>query len=174
MGKILEAYPGARRALFRKYHIGGCASCGFSNTESLADVCARSGGVDPGAALAWIAACDEEDRALQIEPATLFELLQQADPPRVVDIRTREEHETVAVPGSVFFDQILMQEILSSWSKDGLFVVYDHKGLRSLDAAAYFAGQGFTNVRSLRGGIDAWALETDPAMPRYELESVAT
>ena len=29
MGELLQAYPSARRALFKGYHIGGCASCGF-------------------------------------------------------------------------------------------------------------------------------------------------
>ncbi len=30
MRELLEQFPGAQRALFRKYHIGGCSSCGFS------------------------------------------------------------------------------------------------------------------------------------------------
>ena len=29
MGEVLDVYPGARRALFKKYHIGGCSGCGF-------------------------------------------------------------------------------------------------------------------------------------------------
>ena len=29
MRDVLEKFPGAQRALFRKYHIGGCSSCGF-------------------------------------------------------------------------------------------------------------------------------------------------
>ncbi|HIG82060.1 MAG TPA: rhodanese-like domain-containing protein, partial [Verrucomicrobiales bacterium] len=28
MEEVLTVFPGARRALFRKYHIGGCSSCG--------------------------------------------------------------------------------------------------------------------------------------------------
>jgi len=39
-----------------------------------------------------------------------------------------------------------------------------------LDAAAYLAGHGFTNARYLRGGIDAWSQEVDPAVRRYRLE----
>jgi rhodanese-related sulfurtransferase len=45
-----------------------------------------------------------------------------------------------------------------------------HHGVRSLDAAAFFAGHGFQNVRSMNGGIDAWSLEVDPELPRYHLE----
>ena len=28
MSAVLEHFPGAQRALFRRYHIGGCSSCG--------------------------------------------------------------------------------------------------------------------------------------------------
>jgi rhodanese-related sulfurtransferase len=49
-------------------------------------------------------------------------------------------------------------------------VLYDHRGRQSLDAAAYFMGQGFRNVRCLRGGIDAWSREADAKIPRYRLE----
>ncbi|MGA9776793.1 MAG: hypothetical protein WBS33_00820 [Verrucomicrobiia bacterium] len=27
MREVLEVFPGAQRALFRRYHIGGCSSC---------------------------------------------------------------------------------------------------------------------------------------------------
>ena len=43
MREALQVYPGAQRALFRKYHIGGCSSCGFSPEETLAGVCERNG-----------------------------------------------------------------------------------------------------------------------------------
>jgi hypothetical protein len=29
MREVLEVFPGAQRALFRRYHIGGCSSCGI-------------------------------------------------------------------------------------------------------------------------------------------------
>ena len=35
MQQVLEIFPGAQRALFRRYHIGGCSSCGFQPTETL-------------------------------------------------------------------------------------------------------------------------------------------
>ena len=43
MREILEAFPGAQRALFRRYHIGGCSNCAFQPEESLEQVCARNG-----------------------------------------------------------------------------------------------------------------------------------
>jgi rhodanese-related sulfurtransferase len=60
----------------------------------------------------------------------------------------------------------------NDWSRDDLLVIYDHQGTRSMDAAAYFQGHGFTNVKSLRGGIDAYSAEADANLPRYSLEPV--
>jgi rhodanese-related sulfurtransferase len=36
-----------------------------------------------------------------------------------------------------------------------------------MDAAAYFHAQGFENVKSMAGGIDAWSREVDQEVPRY-------
>ena len=46
MRDLLAEFPGAQRALFRKYHIGGCSHCGFSPEETLAQVCARNENLD--------------------------------------------------------------------------------------------------------------------------------
>ena len=54
MSAVLEHFPGARRALFRRYHIGGCSSCGFQSDETLAQVCERNGGLDVPEVLAHI------------------------------------------------------------------------------------------------------------------------
>ena len=63
-----------------------------------------------------------------------------------------------------------MQTILAEWPREGLMIIYDHVGKTSLDAAAYFQGQGFSNVRCLAGGIDAWSREVDGNIRRYRLE----
>jgi hypothetical protein len=44
--EVLAVYPGAQRALFRRYHLGGCSSCAFRPEETLAELCARSGGLN--------------------------------------------------------------------------------------------------------------------------------
>ena len=43
---------------------------------------------------------------------------------------------------------------LGGWDRGTLIIFVCHHGIRSLDAAAYFAGHGLENVRSLRGGIE--------------------
>jgi rhodanese-related sulfurtransferase len=39
-----------------------------------------------------------------------------------------------------------------------------------MDAAAFFHGHGFEQIKCLRGGIDAWSAEVDSVLPRYHLE----
>jgi rhodanese-related sulfurtransferase len=170
MRELLEQFPGAQRALFRRYHIGGCSSCGFSPNETLAGVCARNENLDVDEVTEHILASDAADRAMQIEPSDLSERLGAGGTIHLLDIRTREEFDSVKLPGAHLFTQEFMQEILANWSRTDLFVIYDHQGTRSMDAAAYFQGHGFEKIRSLRGGIDAWSAEVDPTLPRYHLE----
>ena len=117
-----------------------------------------------------IVASHEADAAMQIEPRELSDRIAGGEKVYLLDVRIREEWETVKLANSHLFTQELMQEILANESKTDLFVIYDHKGARSMDAAAFFQGHGFENVRSLRGGIDAWSAEVDPTLPRYHLE----
>jgi rhodanese-related sulfurtransferase len=168
MQRVLEIFPGAQRALFRRFHIGGCASCGFQPEETLAALSQRNN-LDVADVIQHIQTSHQQDQELQIPPKDLA-ALRQKGPVRLVDIRTREEFEAVRIEGAVLFSQPLMQEILGQWPRGDLVVIYDHCGRQSLDAAAYFLGHGFTQVRCLRGGIDAWSAEADPALPRYELE----
>jgi rhodanese-related sulfurtransferase len=46
-------------------------------------------------------------------------------------------------------------------------VTYCHRGVRSQRAREILAGAGYRGVRSLAGGIDAWAREVEPGMARY-------
>jgi len=170
MKELLEQFPGAQRAMFRKYHIGGCSSCGFSPEETLAGVCARNENLNVDEVIDHITTSHEADLAMQIEPRELAERIAAAEPLYLLDVRTREEFETVKLPNAHLFTQERMQEILGNTDRKNLFVIYDHTGARSMDAAAYFQGHGFENVKSIRGGIDAWSAEVDPKLPRYHLE----
>ena len=169
MEELLGIYPGARRTLFQLHHIGGCSSCGFSPTETLSQICARNGDLDPVVVLGEIKGGHLKDEALLISPTDLHARI--ADPAiRLLDIRTREEFEAVSIPRSCLMTQEIMQESMN-WPKETELILIDHSGARVLDAAAYFAGHGFTRVKGLRGGIDAYAEQADPSLPRYTVET---
>jgi rhodanese-related sulfurtransferase len=87
----------------------------------------------------------------------------------LIDVRQPWEHETAALPNSVL---IPLNELIGRIDElhppaEALVVVYCHHGIRSLSGAALLEAAGFKNVVSLAGGIDAWSLQVDPAIPRY-------
>ncbi len=172
MSQIIEAHPGARRALFAKYHIGGCSKCAFSPEETLAELCLRNENIPPQEMVEHLLASAEHDLALQITPQALAAALAGPNPPRLIDVRTREEHEAVKIANSEFLSQDLMQAAFHAWPKDTAIVLYCHTGSTGLDLASYFRGHGLNDTHCLAGGIDRWSREVDPAVQRYRLESV--
>ena len=169
MAKVLEAFPGAQRALFRKYHIGGCSSCGFDATETLGQVCARNNNLDPAEVIAHIEQSHSADQKIYVDSQEFARWRAENVPMRLVDIRPREEFEATRIDGAILFTQEIMTEMLGRWPRNELLVIYDHLGTKSMDAAAYFLGHGFSNVRALKGGIDAWS-EVDTGVRKYRLE----
>jgi len=167
MQEVLEAYPSAQRALFRKYHIGGCHSCGYEPTDVLETVANKHNITDLNEVLAFIEEAEQLDRRLQAAPADVANAMKSDAPPRLIDVRTRPEWEMASIKGAEVITEELSHEIMG-WPKQTPIVFVCHTGVRSLDAASYFAGHGFTNVKSMTGGIDAWSQVVDTTVPRYE------
>ena len=165
MQQVTTVFPSAQRALFQRYHVGGCSSCGFQPTDLLTTV-AMNHGLDVNEVVEHIKRSQEMEKDLEITPREAAELL-EAGKIKLVDVRTPEEFAIASVHGSVLVDQNLAQEIMQSWPKDTAIVTMCHHGMRSLDAAAYLRGHGFTNAKSMSGGIDAWSVQIDSAIPRY-------
>jgi rhodanese-related sulfurtransferase len=42
-----------------------------------------------------------------------------------------------------------------------------HHGMRSAQVVAFLERAGFGSVYNLAGGVDAWSVRVDPALPRY-------
>jgi len=149
MEQVTTVFPSAQRALFQKYHVGGCSSCGFQPTDTLSTV-ALNHGLDVNEVIDHIQKSQEMEKDLEIMPKETAELLKQGRI-KLLDVRSPEEYAIANVAGSVLVDQAVAQ---------------DH-GMRSLDAAAYLRGHGFVNVKSMCGGIDAWAEQIDSSLARY-------
>ncbi len=171
MGEITTQYPGARRALFARYHIGGCSSCAYQDTETLVDVCTRNS-ITPEEVMDHILNSHAVDKKMLIDPLAAKELLDQGAEVRFVDTRTREEHEAVAIPDSYFMTQELQQEIFGKWDRSDklTIILYDHTGKSALDTCAWFIGHEMKNSFALVGGIDAWSKQVDQSISRYKLE----
>jgi len=85
----------------------------------------------------------------------------------LVDVREMREWEICRIPGARLIPLGQLPERLSELNGHTEIVTHCHKGVRSMRALEILRAAGFSKVRSLRGGIDAWATEVDPSVPRY-------
>ena len=168
MDELLAELPGARRALFAAYHVGGCQSCSYQDDETLAEVCSRND-IAVEEAIQKLLESHRHDLEMLLEPSAVKERLDQGEALVLVDTRTREEHESVTLPGAQLMTQELQQALFATPPEQHI-VLYDHVGRDVLDHCAWFRGHGLPQTFALRGGIDAWAKEVDSALPRYRLE----
>lgn len=167
MQEILTVFPGAQRVLFSRYHIGGCSSCGFQPTETLEQVGASHNIPDVEEAIRHLEQSRERERDIQIRPEELASALKASQTLQLLDVRTPEEHKIARIEGAQLVTDALAREVTERWPKDTPIVVHCHLGERSVEAAFFLIDQGFTNVKSLAGGIDAWSAQADPTVPRY-------
>lgn len=93
--------------------------------------------------------------------------LQQARPPLLVDVRELDEWEYCRLPGAQHLPLSELESRYAELDRSQEIVLYCHHGMRSMQAAEFLAGAGFARLASLDGGIDAWAAEIDPNVPRY-------
>lgn len=106
---------------------------------------------------------------MPISASELAAKLKSSDAPFLLDVREPEEHAIAALPDSKLIPLGQIGERageLDAWKKKEI-VVYCHHGIRSQHAIARLRSLGFTNLRNLSGGIDAWSREVDSALPRY-------
>jgi len=103
----------------------------------------------------------------EISPADAAALLRE-NKARLIDVREPWEMAQVRIDGSV---SMPMGEVPArahnEFDPDEHLVILCHHGMRSMSVTAWLRNQGFELVQSLRGGIDAWSAEIDPALGRY-------
>src|SRR6185503_12843536 len=103
---------------------------------------------------------------LEINPAEVVTLMKEGKV-TLIDVRTPYEYEIARIEGCRLVDDALAKEIVDTWPKDTPIVTVCHHGVRSLDAAVYLRQQGFTQTRSMRGGINLWSMTVDKSIPQY-------
>lgn len=104
---------------------------------------------------------------LECTPAEVRDMMTGENAPKLIDVREQGEWDLVHLEGGRLLNQHLIDEMLAGWDKATPIVCYCHHGVRSAQATLFLRQQGFSDVRSMKGGIDAWAIEIDPGMARY-------
>src|SRR6266508_1424358 len=85
----------------------------------------------------------------------------------LVDVREPHEFAICAFPESVKIPLGTLPQNLNRLSTADEIVVHCKMGGRSAKAVQFLRDAGFRKVRNLAGGIDRWAQQIDPRMPRY-------
>lgn len=87
----------------------------------------------------------------------------------LLDVRQPKEHATARIAGAQLVPlSELPQRVEELRTHAGRTIItHCHKGMRSLQAAGWLRGQGFEDVRSMAGGIEAWSQQIDPTVPKY-------
>jgi len=85
----------------------------------------------------------------------------------LVDVREPHEFAICAFPESVKIPLGTLPQNLNRLSTADEIVVHCKMGGRSAKAVQFLRDAGFRKVRNLAGGIDRWAQQIDPKMPRY-------
>lgn len=109
----------------------------------------------------------------QVRPADLPAWFAQdaAAAPVLLDVRESWEVQTASVvPQGFVLVAIPMNEIpgrLAELDAGQRIACLCHHGARSQRVAAFLAQNGFADVANVAGGIDAWSVTHDTAVPRY-------
>lgn len=90
---------------------------------------------------------------------------------QLIDVREPQEVEIAGLAGF----QVLPLSEFTTWSDqihtrfdpDAETLVLCHHGIRSAQMCQWLLSQGFTNVKNIIGGIDAYSAIVDPSIPRY-------
>jgi molybdopterin/thiamine biosynthesis adenylyltransferase/rhodanese-related sulfurtransferase len=85
----------------------------------------------------------------------------------LIDVREQYEYEIARIDGSKLIPLGELETRVNELPKTGTLVLQCHSGGRSEHAVRLLQEAGFTNAVNLEGGIDAWSLQVDPAVPRY-------
>ena len=102
----------------------------------------------------------------QLSAPDVKAMIDSGVPFELVDVRTIEERAIATIEGARLLDNRCHDDLLAM-DRATPIVFQCHHGIRSQSAAEYFLQQGFSNLYNLRGGIDAWSVLVDPAVPRY-------
>jgi adenylyltransferase/sulfurtransferase len=102
-----------------------------------------------------------------ISPKELKTRLDKGEKLVLLDVREQWEYDLAKLTGSILVPLGTLPQSVAKLNRDAEIIAICHHGMRSADATNFLLQQGFTNVKNLVGGIDAWSVQVDGAVPRY-------
>lgn len=103
----------------------------------------------------------------ELRPADLATRLRDGEDWQLLDVREPWEVGIVSLPDALVIPMNQVPNRHRELDPERPLAVLCHGGMRSYRVAAWLQQHGFRRVVNIAGGIDAWAAEVDPALPRY-------
>lgn len=166
MKEVETHFPFARSLLHSKFHVGGCANCGYESNETIQQVATKHS----KDALAMVTALNEGIEDMQKSEMTVpefAELQKRNAKTLIVDVREDWEFEIAHIPNSILLTEKNFEQTVAQSKNVECVVVVCHHGLRSMNAVLYLRENGVANAKSLQGGVDAYSVQLDNSIPRY-------
>lgn len=167
MKEVETTYPFARSVLHAKFHLGGCASCGYEPTETISQV-AQKHGKDSAAIVEVLNNGLRDMQEAEIDVEAAAGLLKSDSDTLLIDVREPWEFDICKLSErAILLNEKTMPLVFEKGAQAKHVIVYCHHGVRSLNAALYMRQNGLPQATSLKGGIDRFAKVVDPSIPRY-------
>ena len=105
------------------------------------------------------------------DEVTVHDLKQALDNPQlgiqVLDVREPVEYQIARINGARLVPLSTLPQRFTELDPNHAYYIHCHAGGRSLKALQFLREQGFKNLKSVKGGITAWADEIDHSVPKY-------
>lgn len=103
----------------------------------------------------------------QITARQLKEMMAAGRRLTLLDVREPQEWDITHLPDAKLIPLNDLPERMNELDTADDIVAYCHHGMRSAKAIGFLQKMGYKKLKNLAGGIDAWAVNVDPEMPRY-------
>jgi molybdopterin/thiamine biosynthesis adenylyltransferase/rhodanese-related sulfurtransferase len=103
----------------------------------------------------------------EVTPAEVARALASSEPPYLLDVREPGEWALGHLPTAHLIPRGELTERLGELTDARDLIVYCKSGARSAQATRLLLDLGFSHVRHLRGGLDAYRRDVDPSLPAY-------
>ncbi len=114
---------------------------------------------------------EPETPAQNPDEVTVHEMKKALEDPKlgvkVIDVREVDEHQIAHVNGVPLFPLSTLPQRFTELDPNQEYYIHCKSGVRSLRALKFLREQGFKYLKSVKGGISAWAAEIDPNVPKY-------
>lgn len=105
------------------------------------------------------------------DEVTVQEMKKALDNPKlgikVIDVREPDEYQIARIEGVPLVPLSTLPQKFTALDPNQQYYISCKSGIRSLKALKFLREQGFKYLKSVKGGISAWADEIDHSVPKY-------